>query len=59
MMGAAHNDDLKAAQTEGMRTAYINRPTEYGVDQVKDFEATGSYDIVAASVEEVADQLGC
>ncbi len=59
MMGAAHNDDLKAAQTEGMRTAYINRPTEYGVDQVKDFEATGSYDIVAASVEEVAGQLGC
>ena len=59
MMGAAHNDDLKAAQAEGMRTAYINRPTEYGVDQVKDFEATGNYDIVTASVEEVADQLGC
>ncbi len=59
MMGAAHNDDLQAAQAEGMRTAYINRPTEYGVDQVKDFEADGTYDIVAESVEEVADKLGC
>ena len=37
MMGAAHNDDLDAARTQGMRTAYINRPTEYGVDQSKDF----------------------
>ena len=59
MMGAAHNDDLESAQAEGMRTAYINRPTEYGVDQTKDFKATGSYDIIAASVEEVADKLGC
>ena len=59
MLGAAHNGDLEAAQKEGMRTAYINRPTEYGVDQVIDFEATGTYDIVADSVEEVADRLGC
>lgn len=59
MMGAAHNDDLEAARAQGMRTAYINRPTEYGVDQKKDFEATSDWDIIADSVEGVADAMGC
>lgn len=59
MMGAAHNDDLEAARAEGMRTAYINRPTEYGVDQSKDFEATSDWDIITDSVEGVADAMGC
>ncbi len=59
MMGAAHNDDLEAAREQGMRTAYINRPTEYGVDQVKDFDATSDWDIIADSVEGVAQALGC
>ena len=38
MMVAAHNDDLAAARSHGMRTAYIRRPYEYGVDQTCDFE---------------------
>jgi len=59
MMGAAHNDDLEAAREQGMRTAYINRPTEYGVDQTKDFEAESDWDIIADSTEGVADALGC
>lgn len=59
MMGAAHNDDLDAARTQGMRTAYINRPTEYGVDQSKDFEATSDWDIITDSTEGVADAMGC
>lgn len=59
MMGAAHNDDLEAAREEGMRTAYINRPTEYGVDQSKDFEATSDWDIIADTVEDVAEAMGC
>lgn len=59
MMGAAHNDDLEAARQQGMRTAYINRPTEYGVDQNVDFEATSDWDIIADSVEGVADALDC
>lgn len=59
MMGAAHNDDLEAAREQGMRTAYINRPTEYGVDQTKDFEATSDWDIIADSVEGVADAMEC
>ncbi len=59
MMGAAHNDDLEAARAEGMRTAYINRPTEYGIDQVKDFKATSDWDVIGDSVEHVADAMGC
>ena len=59
MMTAAHNDDLEAARKEGMRTAYINRPTEYGIDQKVDFEATSDWDIIADSVEGVADRLDC
>lgn len=58
MMGAAHNDDLEAAREQGMRTAYINRPTEYGVDQSKDFEATSDWNIITDSVEGVADAMG-
>lgn len=59
MMTAAHNDDLEAAARAGMRTAYINRPTEYGVDQSCDFEATSDWDIIADSAEGVAEALGC
>jgi 2-haloacid dehalogenase len=59
MMTAAHNDDLEAARKEGMRTAYINRPYEYGADQKVDFEATSDWDIIADTVEGVADQLDC
>jgi 2-haloacid dehalogenase len=59
MMTAAHNDDLGAARKEGMRTAYINRPTEYGIDQKADFKAASDWDIIADTVEGVADELDC
>ena len=59
MMVAAHNDDLEAARHEGMRTAYINRPTEYGIDQKVDFAATSDWNIITDTVEGVADALDC
>lgn len=59
MMCAAHNDDLEAAASHGMRTAYIDRPTEYGPDQVKDMGATADWDIVTDHVGGIADALGC
>ena len=58
MMVAAHNDDLAAARSHGMRTAYINRPYEYGADQHADFEAAQDWDIVTDSITGVADVLG-
>jgi 2-haloacid dehalogenase len=59
MMCAAHNDDLEAAASHGMRTAYINRPYEYGPDQKADFEATGNWDIVTETIEGIAEALDC
>ncbi len=58
MMGAAHNDDLEAARKEGLRTGYINRPYEYGIDQNRDFDATSNWDVICTSVEVVADVMG-
>ncbi len=58
MLCAAHNDDLKAAQQHGLRTAFVARPTEYGPHQVKDLQATGAWDYVSNSIEDLADQLG-
>jgi len=58
MMCAAHNDDLEAARAQGMRTAYINRPYEYGADQSKDFQADSDWDIVTDHIGGIADALG-
>src|SRR4051795_3618299 len=59
MMVAAHNNDLKAAQKLGLKTAFVARPTEYGPLQSRDFAATGAWDIVADDFGGIADRLGC
>ncbi|CCE08743.1 putative (S)-2-haloacid dehalogenase IVA (2-haloalkanoic acid dehalogenase IVA) (L-2-haloacid dehalogenase IVA) (Halocarboxylic acid halidohydrolase IVA) [Bradyrhizobium sp. STM 3843] len=59
MMVAAHNNDLEAAQRNGLKTAFVARPTEYGPLQSRDFEATGAWDIVAKDFGAIADRLGC
>ena len=58
MMVAAHNGDLVKAASLGMRTAYVNRPTEYGPHQSQDFGAEHAFDVVADSFTGVAEQLG-
>jgi 2-haloacid dehalogenase len=57
MMVAAHNYDLHAARSFGLRTAFIPRPTEYGPSQTKDLRAEGPWDIVATDLEDLATQL--
>lgn len=59
MMTAAHNYDLKAAQSYGLRTAFIARPTEYGPRQTHDFGPEGDWDLNTTSISELADKLGC
>lgn len=59
MLVAAHNGDLKAASSTGLRTGFVPRPTEYGPGQTKDLVATGPWDVVAESFLELADKLGC
>ena len=59
MMCVAHNNDLAAARSLGLRTAFIARPTEHGPAQKSDLAPEQDWDVVAASVEELAERLGC
>src|SRR5918999_4482455 len=42
MMVAAHNNDLKAAKAQGMKTAFVARPKEHGPGQTTDLAADTS-----------------
>lgn len=57
MMCAAHNYDLLAARQAGLKTAFWARPSEYGIDQKLDFEATHDWDVIALDLRDLADQL--
>jgi 2-haloacid dehalogenase len=57
MMVAAHNDDLVAAASCGLRTAFVARPTEYGPNQRRDFGAEHAFDVVADTFIDLADVL--
>lgn len=58
-MVAAHNADLRAAQALGLRTVFVRRPREHGPGQTSDLQPDGDWDIVADSLAEVAERLGC
>jgi len=58
MMVAAHNYDLAAARSHGMRTAFIPRPAEYGPGQTSDLAPESNWDVVARDMEDLADSLG-
>ncbi len=58
MMTAAHNSDLVAASKQGLRTAFIARPTEYGPHQTRDFKAEHDFDVVADDFVDLAKKLG-
>lgn len=55
MMVAAHNDDLHAARSNGLKTAFIARKTEYGKDQTKDLEPNDNWDAVVSSIGQLAE----
>jgi len=59
MLVAAHNSDLAAAARVGFRTAFVRRPTEHGPSQTRDLRADQSWDVVAESMIDLADKLGC
>jgi 2-haloacid dehalogenase len=58
MMVAAHNYDLAAARSHGMRTAFVPRPTEYGPAQETDLKPESDWDVVAKDMEDLARLLG-
>jgi len=59
MMVAAHNSDLKAAKAQGMKTAFVARPTEHGPGQATDLTPDAScVDLPATDFVELAARLG-
>ena len=58
MLCAAHNEDLAAARSHGMKTAFVARPTEYGPNQRKDIAATSDWDYTVGGIDQLAERLG-
>jgi 2-haloacid dehalogenase len=56
MMVASHSYDLAAAAGEGMRTAFVRRPQEWGTGKPEKLDI--SVDIVADDFLDLASQLG-
>ncbi|MDB5772707.1 MAG: dehII [Burkholderia sp.] len=59
MLVAAHQDDLAAARACGLKTAYIERPYEFGADNPKDVSPDPANTMHAKSIVDLADLLGC
>ena len=59
MLCAAHHDDLAAARACGLRTAYIERPLEFGALHPKDVSPKQGNDLHARDIHALADLLGC
>ncbi|MGI9151602.1 MAG: haloacid dehalogenase type II [Limnohabitans sp.] len=59
MLCAAHHDDLQAARDCGLRTAYIERPLEFGALQPKDVSPVKGNDLHVCDIQALADALGC
>jgi 2-haloacid dehalogenase len=58
VMVAAHLGDLRAARAQGLSTAFVARPFEYGPDGKPDLKADSSVDVRAKDFNDLAGQLG-
>jgi 2-haloacid dehalogenase len=59
MMVAAHKGDLRAAQSNGLRTAFVQRPLEKGPGGGADLLPDPESDIEATDFIDLADKLDC
>ena len=59
MLVAAHHDDLAAARSCGLLTAYIERPLEFGAARPKDVSPHVDNTMHCPSILALAGQLGC
>jgi 2-haloacid dehalogenase len=59
MMVATHADDLASARDAGLKTAYIERPLEFGSTRSKVVLPDHGNAFHVASIAELADKLGC
>lgn len=58
MMVAAHPDDLRAAQAQGMKAAFVPRPLEHGPAATPDLPRDSAFDVMAVDFLDLARQLG-
>ena len=58
MMVAAHKDDLRHAANEGLKTALVLRPLEYGKGKHPDLSPEPAFNINAGDFVDLAAQLG-
>jgi 2-haloacid dehalogenase len=58
MLVAAHHEDLAGARACGLRTAYIERPLEFGAGQPKDVSPAPGNDLHSVDLIELAAALG-
>lgn len=58
MMVAAHQEDLRAAQAQGMQAAFVPRPLEHGPHHVSDLTPDPTFEVVATDFMDLAQQLG-
>jgi 2-haloacid dehalogenase len=57
---AAHAGDLRAAAGAGLRTAYVERPLEFGAGRRGDVPREGErFDVHARGFDDLAERLGC
>jgi 2-haloacid dehalogenase len=59
MLVAAHQDDLAHARAAGLKTAYIERPLEFGPSNPKDVSANQQNTLHAKDLIALAGLLGC
>lgn len=57
LMVAAHADDLRAAAAEGLRTAFVRRPLEWGPDRAEEEPPAAAFDVVADDFIDLAARL--
>lgn len=57
MMVAAHQEDLRAAQSQGMQAAFVPRPLERGPQNVTDFTPDPAFEVTAIDFMDLAQQL--
>lgn len=59
MLAAAHHSDLQAARECRLQTAYIERPFEYGRNNLKKVAPWSENDFHASTIVHLAEQLDC
>jgi len=58
MMVATHQDDLRAAQAQGMQATFVPRPLEHSPSSMPDLTPDPACEVVATDFMDLAQQLG-